>query len=116
MTTEEVDWRAAERDPERRPARPSVPWAAQNDVDLPGDRTAVCRDEHVRAWVAGHIENVSQAPEPHERIKRFELVSTEWTPENDPFTPSLKKKRRNILDRFDAEVGRIYAAGRLADD
>ena len=80
------------------------------------NRAAARRDEHARAWVEGYIENVNRALEPHERIERFELVPTEWIPENDLLAPSLKRKRRNILDRFDAEVGRIYAARRPADD
>ena len=32
-----------------------------------------------------------------------------WAEANDLLTPSLKKKRRNILERYSAQVGDIYA-------
>jgi long-chain acyl-CoA synthetase len=91
-------------------------WAARSDIELPSERAAVCRDENARAWVEAHVSEVNEELEPHEQIKRFELIPTEWTPENDLLTPSLKKKRRNITERFDKQVGRIYAAGRPAAD
>ncbi len=91
-------------------------WAARNDIELPSERAAVCRDERARAWVEEHVREVNEELESHERIKRFELIPTEWTPENDLLTPSLKKKRRNITDRFDEQLGRIYAAGQPAAD
>jgi long-chain acyl-CoA synthetase len=91
-------------------------WAARKNVELPSERAALCRDEHARTWVEAHVANVNDELEPHERIKRFELVPTQWTPENDLLTPSLKKKRRNIEARFDSQLDRIYAAGRPAAD
>ena len=91
-------------------------WAARRNVELPSERPAVCRDEHARAWVGEHVDDVNEELETHERIKRFELVPVEWTPENDLLTPSLKKKRRNITERFENELDRIYAAGRPAAD
>ncbi|HET7324455.1 MAG TPA: long-chain fatty acid--CoA ligase [Halococcus sp.] len=92
-------------------------WAARKNIELPAERAAVCRDENARAWVEEHIEEVNEEVESHEKIKRFELVPVEWTPENDLLTPSLKKKRRNIVEGFDEQVERIYAAGRsVADD
>jgi long-chain acyl-CoA synthetase len=91
-------------------------WAARKDIELPSDRAALCRDENARGWVEEHVENVNDELEPHERIKRFELVPTAWTPENDLLTPSLKKKRRNIEARFDEQIDRIYAAERPAAD
>ena len=91
-------------------------WAARKNVELPSERAAACRDERAREWVGEHVESVNGNLEVHEQIKRFELVPTEWTPENDLLTPSLKKKRRNITERFGEQVGRIYAAGRPAAD
>jgi long-chain acyl-CoA synthetase len=54
------------------------------------------------------VERVNEDLADHERIKRFELVSTEWTPGNDLLTPSMKKKRRNLRSRFDDRIEAIY--------
>jgi long-chain acyl-CoA synthetase len=84
-------------------------WAERNDVDLPADDEAKCRDPRVREWVQSAVDEVNRELETVERIKEFALVSQEWTAENDLLTPSMKKKRRNITDAFREQVDWIYA-------
>ncbi|MFC5972908.1 AMP-dependent synthetase/ligase [Halomarina salina] len=84
-------------------------WSDRYDVDLPDDRAAICDDDQVRAYVQTVVDKVNEKLEKEEQIKRFELVPEEWTAENDLMTPSLKKKRRNILERYQGEVDQIYA-------
>jgi len=83
-------------------------WAAEEGIDLPTDREAICRDERAREWVRTEVTRVNAALASHERIKRFELVPTEWTPENDLLTPSMKKKRRNLTAAFTDRIESIY--------
>jgi long-chain acyl-CoA synthetase len=83
-------------------------WASNQGIDLPDDEAEICEDERVNAWFREEIELVNRTIGDEEQIKRFELVGTEWTPENDLLTPSLKKKRRNILAAFDDKVAAIY--------
>lgn len=83
--------------------------AEEEDVDLPEDEEAMCEDETVRGWIREEIEEVNEGYEKFETIKKFELVAEEWTEENDMLTPSLKKKRRNILEENSDAVERIYA-------
>ncbi len=83
-------------------------WADRHDVDLPRERAAVCEHEQVRAYVEDVVEAVNADLEKEQRIKRFALVPEEWTAENDLMTPSMKKKRRNILDRYRTELDGLY--------
>ncbi|MFB6164496.1 MAG: long-chain fatty acid--CoA ligase [Haloarculaceae archaeon] len=83
-------------------------WAENRNLDLRGTKADICDDERVREWVEEDIQLVNRNLEKHETIKQFELVPTEWTPENDMLTPSLKKKRRNIKAEFAEKVDRIY--------
>jgi long-chain acyl-CoA synthetase len=83
-------------------------WAAEEGVELPDDSDALCDDERVREYVQREVDAVNEGFEKHETIKRFELVPWEFTEENDMLTPTMKKKRRVILDRFDDRVARIY--------
>ncbi|MDZ5811315.1 long-chain fatty acid--CoA ligase [Halorubrum sp. AD140] len=83
-------------------------WADARGVDLPDDRTAICRDDRVRERIRAEVDRVNEAFEPYERIKRFRLVPEEFTEQNDLLTPTMKKKRRNILDRFADEIDLIY--------
>jgi len=82
--------------------------ADDQGIDLPDERRAVCRHDRVREWIDEEIQRVNADLEKAERIKQFRLVPEEWTADNDLLTPSMKKKRRTILQRFADEVDDIY--------
>jgi long-chain acyl-CoA synthetase len=86
-------------------------WAEQNDIDLPADREAMCEDERVREWVGEAVADVNSELESVEQVKKFELVPQEWTAENDLLTPSMKKKRRNILNVYADRIDAMYEDG-----
>jgi len=82
--------------------------AESEGVELPEGRRAFCRDDRVRAWVDEAVEAVNERFEPYEQIKQYRLVPEEFTEDNDLLTPTMKKKRRNILERFGDEIDEIY--------
>lgn len=84
-------------------------WADENAIDLPDDREDISTDERVQEWIEEDIERVNENFAKHERIKEFELIPIEWTPENDLLTSSMKLKRRNITDRFEERIEGIYS-------
>jgi long-chain acyl-CoA synthetase len=86
-------------------------WADENGVGLPEDRPAVCRDDRLRERIQTEVDRVNEEFESYEQIKRFRIVEEEFTEANDLLTPTMKKKRRNILDRFADEVELIYDDG-----
>jgi long-chain acyl-CoA synthetase len=79
-------------------------------IDLPEDDRDLARDDRVREWVEEEVERINERFEPYEQIKQFRLVGEEFTEDNDLLTPTMKKKRRNILDRFADQIDEIYAA------
>ena len=83
-------------------------WGEREGLDLPDDDAELCRDDRVRDLIQREVERVNEGFESHERIKQFRLVPEEFTPENDLLTPTMKKKRRKILDRWADEVETIY--------
>ena len=42
-------------------------------------------------------------------MKRFRLIGDEWTPEAGHLTPSLKLKRRIIVERYKDLIEDMYA-------
>jgi len=84
-------------------------WADREGVDLPDDDWALCRDDRVRERIDAEVEQVNEGFEPHERIKQFRLVPVEFTEANDLLTPTMKKKRRSIHERFADEIDALYA-------
>ncbi len=83
-------------------------WASERGMEVPEEPVAMCRDSRVHERIEEEVERVNNAFEEHERIKRFQLISTEFTEENGLLTPTLKKKRRDILGQFEDEVDTIY--------
>ena len=84
-------------------------WADTEDVDIPDDKAAMCRDDRVEARIQEEVDDVNDDLEDYEQIKQFRLVPTEFTEENDLLTPTMKKKRRNIIDVHDELIDDIYA-------
>ncbi len=84
-------------------------WADRHGVDLPEGRTEICEVEAVHDRIAEEVWAVNEDFDAHETIKQFRLVPDEFTEDNDLLTPSLKKKRRNILDYYEEQVEDIYA-------
>ncbi len=85
-------------------------WAEREGVDLPEDDRAACRDDRVDEYVGREVDRVNESFEEYERIKQFRMVPTEFTEENDFLTPTMKKKRRNILEAFADEIESMYEA------
>ncbi|KAB7514333.1 AMP-dependent synthetase/ligase [Halosegnis rubeus] len=83
-------------------------WAEKNDIDLPDDEAAIATNERVREWVRAEVDEVNESLSKHEQIKEFRLVGVEWTPDNDMLTPSMKLKRRNVMEKYDHKIEEMY--------
>jgi long-chain acyl-CoA synthetase len=83
-------------------------WAASEGIDLPDDVGALCADERVRERIQREVDAVNEGFESYETIKAFRLVPEEFSERNDLLTPTMKKKRRNILDRYGDRIDDLY--------
>lgn len=83
-------------------------WDARANIPLPDTRELICANDQVHNRIAEVIDAVNEELEDHETIKRFSLIPDEFTEENNLLTPTLKKKRRNILDRYESTVENLY--------
>ncbi len=89
--------------------------AEEEGVSLPTDDWAACEHDWVRGVVEHEIDRVNEGFEAHETIKAFRLVPEEWTEENGMLTPTLKKRRRDILAEHETLVEDIYREAESAD-
>ncbi len=83
-------------------------WAADAGVSVPEDDAALVDHDGVRERVAREVELANRGFESHESVKRFVIVPEDFTEENGLLTPSLKKKRRDILEHYADEVESVY--------
>jgi long-chain acyl-CoA synthetase len=82
-------------------------WAAAQGVGS-GDAGALLGDPLLLEEVRGEIERLSAELRGYERIASFVLLPEPFTQENGMLTPSLKLKRRKIIDRWRDEIDRMY--------
>jgi long-chain acyl-CoA synthetase len=80
-------------------------WAAANGIDATGDLTG---DERVRAEVQRAIDTANRSLSKVESIKKFTILSADWTAESGELTPSLKLKRSVIRDRYADDIEAMY--------
>jgi long-chain acyl-CoA synthetase len=43
-----------------------------------------------------------------EQVKRFKLLPNEWTAQTGELTPTLKRRRSVIVDKYKAEIEDLY--------
>ncbi|MEZ4255875.1 MAG: long-chain fatty acid--CoA ligase [Polyangiales bacterium] len=82
-------------------------WATSEGVHG-GDLEALLKDQKVRALIDTEIAKHSDQFKQFERVKNFALIGEDFTTENDMLTPSLKLKRRVVLDRYGDRLQGLY--------
>lgn len=68
-------------------------------------------DGATREQVAAEVERVNQSLAQFERIKKFALIPNDLTVESGLMTPSLKLKRKAVIERHRDVVARLFAEG-----
>ena len=83
-------------------------WAADNGL---GDKTfgEIARHEKTRDAVAGYVEELNKHLNRWEQVKRFAIIDRELTVESGDLTPSLKLKRKVVVDNFHDRIDALYA-------
>ena len=56
-----------------------------------------------------YIENVNKSLSLIEKVKKFKLITNEFTIENRMLTPTLKLKRKEILKNYKQELENLYS-------
>tara|TARA_B100000989_G_scaffold72360_1_gene50739 strand:+ start:31 stop:1728 length:1698 start_codon:yes stop_codon:yes gene_type:complete len=55
-----------------------------------------------------HIDNLNKNLSIFERIKKIKLIEEEFTIDNGMLTPTLKLKRKNILEKYKEDLEKLY--------
>ncbi|MDQ1604691.1 MAG: long-chain acyl-CoA synthetase [Actinomycetota bacterium] len=66
-------------------------------------------DDDVRAEVQRAIDDANKAVSKAEAIKRFKILTIDFTEENGALTPSLKLKRNVVMKEYAGEVDALYS-------
>ena len=90
-------------DPEIAPA-----WAKQNGIDF-GSLDELATNPVVVAEVERGLAEVMKQFNNAERVKKVRVLGTEWQPDSEELTPTMKLKRRGIHSKYAAEIESLYS-------
>ena len=79
-------------------------WAAKEGVSLDD----ITHNERVHELIRKEIEAVSRDIKGYERVQEFVLASEDFTTDNGMLTPTLKLKRRVVMDRYGHDLDALY--------
>src|SRR5580693_2725433 len=90
-------------DPETTPA-----WAREHGITF--DSLAdLAADPDVVAEVERGVATANSRLARPEQVRRFTLLPAEWTAQSGELTPSMKRRRQVIIDRYAKEIEELYA-------
>lgn len=84
------------------------PWARTNGVRF-ASREELVADPSVRALYEGIITELNQKLARYEQIKKILLVAEEFSVTNGLLTASMKLRRRQVEERYRAQIDALYA-------
>ena len=68
----------------------------------------VSDNEENRSEIDLYIENLNKNLQTIEKVKKIKLIKDEFTIENGMLTPTLKLKRKKILEKYKEELEKLY--------
>jgi long-chain acyl-CoA synthetase len=89
-------------DPEEAPI-----WAAKHSLSFT-DLATFSKLADVRAEIQTALDTANQEVSRVEQVKKFVIVPDAWTPDSGEITPSLKLKRRVVLDKYSSDIESMY--------
>lgn len=90
-------------DPDEAPA-----WSSKHGVQYT-DLASFSRSSEVRAELQATLDAANQEVSRVEQVKKFVIVPDAWTPDSGEITPSLKLKRRVVLEKYASDINSMYS-------
>ena len=83
-------------------------WAEGCGLEIPDGNGALAASPHVRKLLREEIDRLTKDLADYERIRRFQVLDHELTPEAGELTPTLKTRRGVVAEHYADEVRALY--------
>lgn len=83
-------------------------WANKNNISFT-DNIELISNPLVYACYQKEVSEINSNLGDHEKIKRFRLVSDEWTPQTGELSPTLKLKRKVLYEKYKELISEIFS-------
>jgi long-chain acyl-CoA synthetase len=85
-----------------------IRWAKEKD--LAGDFQELLQKPELRNLIESELEQYGQEFKGYERPKKIALIGEEFTTENGMLTPTLKLKRRKVIEKYGQLLDSLWAS------
>jgi len=85
-------------------------WCSKHKIQFRDNRDLIDLPEVIEQF-GREVKEVNKSLGEHEQIKRFRLVTEEWTPQSGELSPTLKLKRNLIAQHYKDIIAEIYFSG-----
>lgn len=72
--------------------------------------TALAGHPQIRELLEKRLTHLNQRLAPYETIKKFIIAATDFTPESGELTPTLKVKRKVVVQKYHQELEQLYTS------
>ena len=82
-------------------------WAAQNGIEVEHPHQIVDNSK-IKELINSEVEKYNKDFGHWEQVKKFTLLTEEWTVEGGQLTPTMKVKRKVVTERYKDNVEKMY--------
>jgi long-chain acyl-CoA synthetase len=82
-------------------------WAGENGIPE-RDPVALAKDPRVIAMMSARVEEMNRSLASFEQIKKFVLLGTDFSQETGELTPTLKVKRKVVIQKYGMLLDALY--------
>jgi len=83
-------------------------WAKNQNLQGIGDGATLAKNEAVNKLIEGEVKNVNSELASFESIKKFRILPADFTVETGELTPSLKVKRKVVVQKYQSVIDELY--------
>jgi len=83
-------------------------WAKAKGHDVGSTQSEICKNQLVIDTIQAEVDKYNTEFGDWEKVKAFELTDCQWTPETGELTPTMKPKRRVVLEKHKDLFEKIY--------
>jgi len=82
-------------------------WAAENGIQG-GDTAVLAKHPRLEEMMCSRVDSVNRSLAPYEQVKKFVLLGTDFTQETGELTPTLKVKRKAVIQKYGMLLDVLY--------
>jgi long-chain acyl-CoA synthetase len=88
-------------------------WCARKHIDFISKEKAILNTSVINR-LNREVERFNQDLGQTEKIKKFRLLAAEWTQDSGEFSPTLKLRRKYVLEKYSRIIEETYSSGRIS--